>query len=116
MQDAWTRSVLPAVMERSIPVATLLGEAAPVALTDDTLTLEFPRAAEFHRKQADEPKNMALLRDALHDVTGRRLAVVTTVGEGAARDEPSGDETLAEQDLISLLVSDLNATEVEETP
>ena len=29
MQDAWSRSVLPAVKERSIPVATLLSEATP---------------------------------------------------------------------------------------
>jgi hypothetical protein len=114
MQDAWGRSVLPAVKERSIPTATLLAEARPTGLEEDTLTLTFPVAAEFHRRQVDDPKNLSLLRDALYEVTGRRLAVVTAVAEGD-EDGPDDEEPLGEQGLISLLVSDLNATEVEET-
>ncbi|HET9508391.1 MAG TPA: DNA polymerase III subunit gamma/tau, partial [Gaiellaceae bacterium] len=42
LQDAWQRTVLPAVQSRSIPVASLLGEARPAALERETLTLEFP--------------------------------------------------------------------------
>ena len=115
LNDAWTRSVLPAVKERSIPVATLLSEAAPTDLDGETLTLTFRPGAEFHRKQADEPANAKLLRDALYEVTGRKLAVVTAVGDAA--DEADVDETpLGEHEVISLLVNDLNATEVEETP
>ena len=77
--------------------------------------MTFRPGAEFHRKQADEPANAKLLRDALYDVTGRKLAVVTAVGEAA--DEANVDETpLGEHEVISLLVNDLNATEVEETP
>src|SRR5262249_47339764 len=45
LQDAWQRSVLPAVQERSIPVATLLGEARPAALEGETLVLEFAAVA-----------------------------------------------------------------------
>ena len=115
MRDAWTRSVLPAVKERSIPVATLLAEASPSGLDGDTLTLSFRPGAEFHRTQADEPGNAQLLRDALYDVTGRRLAVVTAVADsppdaGAAEEAP-----LDERGFIALLESDLDATEVEET-
>jgi DNA polymerase-3 subunit gamma/tau len=114
MRDAWTRSVLPAVKERSIPVATLLAEASPSGLEGDTLTLSFRPGAEFHRMQVEEPGNVQLLRDALYDVTGRRLAVVTAVAEDSA--EQSSDEApLDEQGFIALLESDLDATEVEET-
>jgi hypothetical protein len=64
--------------------------------------------------QVEEPGNVQLLRDALYDVTGRRLAVVTAVAEDSA--EQSSDETpLDEQGFIALLESDLDATEVEET-
>ena len=115
MQDAWARSVLPAVKERSIPAATLLAEATPTGLDDDTLTLSFPPGAEFHRKQVDDPKNLSLLRDALYEVTGRRLAVVTALAEDAG-ERQEDNEPIGEQGLISLLVSDLNATEVEEIP
>jgi DNA polymerase-3 subunit gamma/tau len=114
MQDAWGRSVLPAVKERSIPTATILAEAVPTELDADTLTLSFPAGADFHRKQAEDPKNLSLLRDALYEVTGRRLAVVTAVGEHAEIDTSEDDGPLGEQGLISLLVSDLNATEIEE--
>ena len=115
MQDAWARSVLPAVKERSIPIATLLSEATPSDLEGDTLTLTFRPGADFHRKQIDEPANAKLLRDALYDVTGRKLAVLTAVAD--ADDDPPSEETpFGEQEVISLLVNDLNATEVEETP
>ena len=114
VHEAWTRSVLPAVKERSIPAATLLAEATPTRLEHDTITLSFPSTADFHRRQAEEPKNLTVLRDALYEVTGRRLAVVTELSDedvdGGPEAEPAGEET-----LISLLVNDLNATEVEET-
>ena len=97
-------------------MATLLAEANPTALEDNALTLSFPPASEFHRKQVDDPKNLALVRDALYEVTGRRLAVVTGVAEGAEENTEDDDAPLDEQGLISLLVSDLNATEVEEIP
>jgi DNA polymerase-3 subunit gamma/tau len=115
MQDAWARSVLPAVKERSIPIATLLSEATPSGLEGDTLMLTFRPGADFHRKQIDEPANAKLLREALYDVTGRKLAVLTAVADGD--DDPASEETpFGEQEVISLLVNDLNATEVEETP
>ena len=115
MQDAWSRSVLPAVMERSIPIATLLSEATPSSLDGDTLTLTFRPGADFHRRQVDEPANTRLLRDALYDVTGRKLAVLTTVAD-EAEDAPADEIPLGEQEVISLLVNDLHATEIEETP
>ena len=114
VQDAWTRSVLPAVRERSIPTATLLGEAKPIALAGDTLTIEFAPAADFHRRQVEEQRNLVVLREALHEVTGRRLAVQTTLGSGphAPAEE---DEPLSEEDVLSLLKDTFDATEVEST-
>ena len=82
--DAWQRSIVDAVRERSIPVASLLAEARPTELAGDTLTLEFPAGADFHRRQVAEPKNIGVLRDALYEVTGRRLAVVLETGDGRA--------------------------------
>jgi hypothetical protein len=115
MHDAWTRSVLPAVRERSIPVATLLSEASPSDLDGDTLTLAFQPGAAFHRAQVDEPKNITVVRDALYEVTGRRLAVVTTLSDADDGSQEPDSEPAGEENLISLLVSDLNATEVEES-
>jgi len=115
VHEAWTRSVLPAVKERSIPVATLLAEATPSSLEGDTLTLAFPSGAAFHRSQFDEPRNVGLVRDALYEVTGRRLAVVTALADAVPDADPADDGPIGERNLIALLESDLDATEVEET-
>ncbi|MGH2933507.1 MAG: hypothetical protein ACRDL2_03205, partial [Gaiellaceae bacterium] len=112
LQDAWSRTIVPAVAERSIPISTVLGEARPAQLANDTLTVEFPATASFHRQLAEEPKNATLLADALYEVTGRRLALAFAVGEGDAQveelDEPAGEDR-----IIELLKTDLDARERE---
>jgi len=115
LQDAWQRTVLPAVQSRSIPVASLLGEARPASLEAEMLTLEFPASADFHRRQAEEPKNVAVIRDALYEVTGHRLAV--TLALGAPEEEPAedDDQELTEDALISMFKDTFDAKEVEET-
>ena len=114
LQDAWQRSILPAVRERSIPVATLLGEARPVRLEAGVVTLEFAPGAEFHRRQVDDPKHVTLVREALHDVTGHRLDVVTTLAEGAGSEDDAPDEPIGEEAFISLLQDQFDAREVED--
>jgi len=114
LRDAWQRDVVEAVKTRSIPVSTLLAEARPVEISGDTVTIEFASAAGFHRAQIDEPKNVALLREALYEVTGRRLTIETTIGSAS---EPVGAEDareLSEEDVISLLKDTFDAEEVEE--
>jgi DNA polymerase-3 subunit gamma/tau len=115
LAEAWQRSVLPAVRERSVPAAALLGEARPAALEGDTRTIEFAAGAEFHRRQAEEQKNASLLRDALYEVTGRRLAVSTTLAaQGEGDLQLVDDEPLSGDDMVSLLKDTFDAEEVEE--
>ena len=111
--EAWDRSILDAVRERSIPVASLLTEARPTHLGEDTLTLEFPAGADFHRRQVAEPQNIGLLRDALYEVTGRKLAVVLATGEGSLEDEVD-ELPLGEDKLIEVLKERFDAEEVKE--
>ena len=110
--EAWDRSIIDAVRERSIPVASLLTEAKPTDLADDTLTLEFPAGADFHRRQVGEPQNIGLLREALYEVTGRRLAVVLESGD--EEDAPVADEEPPDEDsFIAALKNTFDAEEVE---
>ncbi len=115
LQDAWQRTVLPAVQSRSIPVASLLGEARPASLEAEMLTLEFPASADFHRRQAEEPKNVGVIRDALYEVTGHRLAVTLALGAGDEELAEDEDEELTEDALISMFKDTFDAKEVEET-
>jgi DNA polymerase-3 subunit gamma/tau len=114
LQEAWRRSVLPAVEERSIPAGAMLAEARPAKLEGDTLTLEFPPKAGFHREQAEEPKNAGLLGDALYEVTGRRLAVVFTEGEEREATTQQQEHPATEEEIVELVKSTFDAREVEE--
>ena len=113
LQEAWTRTVLPAVEERGgIPTASLLREAHPAELDGETLTLEFPPSAQFHLDLARDPKNATLLADALYDVTGRRLELVFELGE--AREAPVADDEPAGEDrILELLKETFDARETE---
>jgi DNA polymerase III subunit gamma/tau len=115
LQDAWQRTVLPAVHSRSIPVETLLKQARPAALEGGTVTIEFSSSADFHRKQVEEPKNLAILRDALYEVTGRKLAVATALGDEPDVDEPEDDDPISEEAIISMFKDTFDAREVEDT-
>jgi DNA polymerase-3 subunit gamma/tau len=101
LREAWQRTIVPAVEERSVPAGSVLREAHPADLSADTLTVEFPASATFHRTIAEEPKNATLLEDALYEVTGRKLGVAFAEGEAreesAAEDEgPAGEEHILE--------------------
>jgi DNA polymerase-3 subunit gamma/tau len=111
LQEVWQRSVIPAVQTRAIHAAPVIGEAKPSALDGDRLTLEFPRSADFHRKLAEE-KYQSLLRDALYEVTGRKLELDFVLGENGA--EAEEEEVASEDDLVALVKETFDAREVEE--
>jgi DNA polymerase III subunit gamma/tau len=115
LQEAWQRTIVPAVAERSIPISSVLGEARPSDLSGNTLTVEFPASASFHRQLAEEPKNMTLLIDALYEVTGQRLALEFAVGDGEGEEGAAEHEGPAGEDrILELLKNDLGAVEREE--
>jgi DNA polymerase III subunit gamma/tau len=111
LREVWQRSVIPAVQTRAIHAAPVIGEATPAALEGDKLTLEFPPSADFHRKLAEE-KYQSLLRDALYEVTGRKLELEFALGENG--EEPHEEEPASEEDLVALVKETFDAREVDE--
>ncbi|HXH97589.1 MAG TPA: DNA polymerase III subunit gamma/tau [Gaiellaceae bacterium] len=118
LQEAWLRSILPAVEERGgIPAASLLREARPAALSEGRLTVEFPATAQFHLDLAQEPRNANVLADALFDLTGRRLAVAFALGEHGAEEAVEQEGPAGEERILELLKETFDARERElETP
>jgi hypothetical protein len=113
LQEAWSRTIVPAVAERSIPISTVLGEARPADLEGNTLTVEFPANASFHRQLAEEPKNATLLADALYEVTGRRLALAFAVGDDAEGDDDEPEGPAGEERILELMKETFDARERE---
>ena len=94
---------LPAVAEQVDPDLVGARRGAPVRARGRHAHASSSRAsASFHRQLAEEPKNATLLRDALYEVTGRRLALEFAVGEAARRrgaprpKAPAGEERILE--------------------
>jgi hypothetical protein len=115
LQEAWQRTILPAVEEKSIPTASVLREAHPKGLAGDTLTVEFPRAASFHRQLAEEPKNATLLEEALYEITGRHLSLTFEVGENGETGpeaEAEEEQPATEDEIIELMKGTFDAREV----
>jgi DNA polymerase III subunit tau, C-terminal domain len=92
----------------------MLREARPIELESDTLVLEFPATAAFHRKLAEDPKNATLLEDALYEVTGRRLALQFELGDEAVAREREDDAPVSEEELLQLMKETFDAREVDE--
>jgi DNA polymerase III subunit gamma/tau len=114
LQHLWQQAILPSVSERSIPTASVLGEARPVALEGNRLVIEFPPAASFHRNLAEEPKNSTLLAEVLHAITGHRLQLAFAVGEGAPDEEEGAPaEPQTEEEFVSLFKNTFDAREVD---
>jgi DNA polymerase III subunit gamma/tau len=113
LQEAWARTIVPAVAEKSIPTSSLFGEARPAELANGTLTVEFPPNADFHRKLAEDPKNATLLRDALYEVTGRKLALAFALGEDGETVDEQPEEPVGEERFLELLKETFDAQERE---
>ncbi len=113
LQEAWQRSVLPAVEQRAVHAKPVFGEAHPVGLDGDTLTLEFPAHAAFHLKLAED-KYTSLLRDAVYEVTGRKLGFAFVLGEPDEQTEPEEGAPPTESDLVALFKETFDAREVDE--
>ncbi|MBA2615328.1 MAG: DNA polymerase III subunit gamma/tau [Actinobacteria bacterium] len=115
IQQLWNQVILPTLAERSIPAASVLNEARPVALEGTRLVIEFAPAASFHRNLAEEPKNASLLADVLRELTGRRPELAFVVGEGSADEgAPAEEGPTSEEEFVSLFKSTFDARPVEE--
>ena len=102
-------STVAEALERGV---FLDGEVQPVE--GDTLTIEFPPTASFHRKLAEEPKNATLLRDALFELTGRKLALEFVLGEGGAATEEEDEAPAGEEEIYQLVKETFDAKEITE--
>jgi DNA polymerase III subunit gamma/tau len=101
-------AVAQAVSEENGMLGAVLGDAKPVSVEGERLTLAFPESASFAKKKAEQGRQ--LLERALHGLTGRNVVVAYELVEGAAA--PGEPITLSEDELIERLKSELAAEEV----
>ena len=83
-------------------------------LEGDTLTLEFPPAASFHRKKAEEPKNArSARRGALRGDRPPPDARLRGGAQSARPGTPEPERPATEDEIVELVKSTFDAREVE---
>jgi DNA polymerase-3 subunit gamma/tau len=100
-------AVAEAVREENGMLAAVLGDAKPVSIEGERVTLAFPASASFAKKKAEQGRQ--LVERTLHGLTGRGVVVAYELVEAAESDKPV---TLSEEELIERLKSELAAEEV----
>ena len=85
-----------------------------MALDEDMLTIEFPGSATFHRGQAEEPQNVAILRDTLEELLGHRLSFAFVLGETTGAGDDADEVPAGEEEIYQLVKETFDATEIHE--
>ena len=107
LQEAWRRTVLPAVEGRSMPAAAVLDRGASHRARRRHAHAGVRAAARFQLAKAEEPKNVELLHDALYEVTGRRLALVFALGEEREHTAVDDEHPATEEEIVELMKRDI---------
>jgi hypothetical protein len=108
----------PAVVElvrgENALVGAVVGEARPVAVDGEDLTLAFATTAPFLKKKAEDPNNRMIVGEALRAVTGRRWRLSYELREVLGAGQPAEPEQRSEEDWIRRFMDEFDAEEVPE--
>jgi DNA polymerase-3 subunit gamma/tau len=108
----------PAVVElvrgENALVGAVIGEARPVAVEGDDLTLAFATTAPFLKKKAEDPNNRMIVGEALRSVTGRRWRLSYELREALGAEERAQPQERSEEDWIRRFMDEFDAEEVPE--
>ena len=119
LRRAWL-VVLEAVKKRQPGLAAVLGEGQPDGLMGNELTIKFPAGYSFQANQVARDDNRAIISEALREVTGRDLRVVTKLTTEAAAPEPEPPKQdariLSKDELLRVLKQEFDARVVDDGP
>jgi DNA polymerase-3 subunit gamma/tau len=105
----------PAVVElvrgENALVGAVVGEARPVAVSGDDLTLAFATTAPFLKKKAEDPNNRMIVGEALRAVTGRRWRLSYELREELSSEQAPHAQS-SEEDWIRRFMDEFDAEEV----
>jgi DNA polymerase III subunit gamma/tau len=106
----------PAVVElvrgENALVGAVVGEARPVALDGEDLTLAFATTAPFLKKKAEDPSNRRIVGEALRAVTGRRWRLSYELREALDSEQRAEPQARSEEDWIRRFMDEFDAEEV----
>ncbi len=118
LRRAWP-VILGAVKRRKPGLFAVLSEGRPESLEGDELVIRFPAGFGFQANQASRDDSRQVLSEALHQITGKHLRVVTRVAsEPSLGPEPQeeGARILGKDELIQVLKQEFDARVIDDGP
>jgi DNA polymerase-3 subunit gamma/tau len=107
-------AVVDLVRGENALIAAVIGEARPVALDGEDLTLAFASTAQFLKKKAEDPANRATVGEALHALSGKRWRLSYELSEELGEEMRPAPGGQSEEDWIRRFVEEFDAEEVTE--
>jgi hypothetical protein len=100
-------------------MAAVLGEGQPDSLQSGELVVKFPAGYSFQANQVARGDNPRVISDALREVTGRDLRVVTRLAKEPAPEPAGRDEDariLSKDELLRVLKQEFDAHDLDDGP
>jgi DNA polymerase-3 subunit gamma/tau len=103
-------AVVEAVKALNAMLAAAIADALPVGLEGSELRVAFDAAAPFMKKKADDPRNRAIVDEALRELSGQRLRVAYELREELAGRAQERGHT--EEEWVARFIDELDAEEL----
>jgi DNA polymerase-3 subunit gamma/tau len=106
----------PAVVElvrgENALLGAVIGEARPVAVDGEELTLAYPFSAEFHKKKAESPANRLTVGQALGALAGGRWRLRYELRDTPASEGCEDAGQRSEEEWVARFVDEFDAEEI----
>jgi DNA polymerase-3 subunit gamma/tau len=108
-------AVVDLVRSEHALLGAVIGEARPVAVDGEELTLAYPFTAEFYKKKAEDPANRVAVGEALGTLAGGRWRLRYELRETPASEENEPTQERSEEEWVARFVDEFDAEELTDT-
>lgn len=77
------QTVINAIMQKKMSVASYLQEGYPISLEDNKLSIGFPKELQFHKEVLETPDNKRLIEEAIKSSLAKELKVMFVLIDSA---------------------------------
>ncbi len=107
-------AVVDLVRSEHALLGAVIGEARPVEVDGEELTLVYPFSAEFYKKKAEDPANRATVGEALGALAGGRWRLRYELRDTPERDVGEGADGRSEEQWVERFIDEFDAEELTE--
>jgi DNA polymerase-3 subunit gamma/tau len=107
-------AVVDLVRSEHALLGAVIGEARPVEVDGEELTLAYPFSAEFYKKKAEDPANRAAVGEALGALAGGRWRLRYELRDTPEPQEGEGVDERSEEKWVERFIDEFDAEELTE--